>query len=134
MIVDEFLLRYYYELASDLDYKIYVSNAIPDGEVYPYIVIGDVQCIERLSPCPLWICYVTLDIVTGAKSQIGRVASLGIADQIHSAVKATIGFEDNGYKINSSYTTGSNPLDESDSISYVYRNVRTYVHQVSVIS
>jgi hypothetical protein len=134
MIVDEFLLRYYYDLVTDLGYDIHVSNAIPETENYPYVVIGDVQCIERFNPCPLWICYVTLDIVTGAKSQIGRVQSLTMADAIHNAVKASAGHTSDGYKINSSYTTNSNPLDESDSISYVYRNVRTYVHQVSIVS
>jgi hypothetical protein len=134
MIVDEFLLRYYYNIVSDLGYKIFVSNAVPDGETYPYVVITDVQCIERVQPCPLWVCYVTLDIVTGSKSQIGRLQSLGIADNIHNAVKDSIGYQDNGYKVNSSYTTGSNPLDESDSITYVYRNIRTYVHQVSIVS
>ena len=134
MIVDEFLLRYYYDLVTDLGYECHVADAVPDVLNYPHVVIGEVQCFERFAPCPMWVCYVTLDIVTGAKSQIGRVQSLTIAEAIHNAVKSSAGFSDNGYKINSTYTTNSSPLSESDSINYVYRNVRTYVHQVSIVS
>lgn len=134
MIVDEFILRYYSELIEDLGYVVKVENAIPDTQSYPFVVIREVQCIERITPCPIWICYVTLDIVTGSKNQIGRLPSLGIADQIHDAVKASVGHESDGYRVNSTYTTNSSPLSESDSINYVYRNIRTYVHQVSIVS
>ena len=68
MIVDEFLLRYYYDLIDDLGYECHVADAIPDAVSFPHVVIGDMQCIERIAPCPMWICYVTLDIVTGSKS------------------------------------------------------------------
>lgn len=134
MIVDEFILRHYYSVINDLGYDVHVADAIPETAQYPFVVIGEVQCIERIALCPMWICYVTLDIVTGAKSQIGRVQSLQIADEIHNAIKASAGDSDNGYKINSIYTTNSGPLSESDTITYVYRNIRTYINQVSIVS
>lgn len=134
MIVDEFILRYYSELIEDLGYVCRVENAIPDTQTYPFVVIREVQCIERITPCPVWICYVTLDIVTGSKNQIGRLPSLEIADTVHNAIKSSVGHESDGYRVNSTYTTNSSPLSESDSINYVYRNIRTYVHQVSIVS
>jgi hypothetical protein len=134
MIVDEFVLRYYSELIEDLGYVCKVENAIPDTQAYPFVVIRDIQCIERFTPCPIWVCYVTLDIVTGSKNQIGRLPSLEIADIIHEAIKSSVGHQSDGYRVNSTYTTNSSPLSESDSINYVYRNIRTYVHQVSIVS
>lgn len=134
MIVDEFILRHYFETINGLGYDCYVSDAIPETAQYPFVVIGEVQCIERVIPCPMWICYVTLDIVTGAKSQVGRVESLQIADAVHQAVKSTQGDSSDGYKIDSIYTTNSAPLSESDSINYIYRNIRTYINQVSIIN
>jgi hypothetical protein len=134
MIVDEFVLRYYSELIEDLGYVCKVENAIPDTQTYPFVVIRDIQCIERFSPCPIWVCYVTLDIVTGSKNQIGRLPSLEIADIIHESIKSSVGHQSDGYRVNSTYTTNSFPLSESDSINYVYRNIRTYVHQVSIVS
>jgi hypothetical protein len=134
MIVDEFILRYYSAVVEGLGYVVKVENAIPDTQSYPFVVIRDIQCIERVAPCSMWICYVTLDIVTGSKNQIGRLPSLTIADDIHFQIKSSAGYESNGYRINSTYTTNSSPLSESDSINYVYRNIRTYVHQVSIVS
>lgn len=134
MIVDEFILRHYFGVINNLQYECYVSDAIPETVQYPFVVIGEVQCIERVVPCPMWICYVTLDIVTGSKGQIGRVQSLEIADNIHQAIKASAGVSSDGYKVNSIYTTNSAPLSESDSINYIYRNIRTYINQVTIIN
>jgi hypothetical protein len=134
MIVDEFIHRYYFDTISTLGYECFVEDAIPETLPYPFVVLREVQCIERFSPCPMWVSYVTIDIVTGSKNKIGRVPSLQIAEDIHTAIKSSVGYTDEGYRVNSTYTTNSTPLSESDSINNVYRNIRTYVHQVSIVS
>lgn len=134
MIVDEFVHRYYFDIINTLGYECYVEDAIPETLAYPFVVIRQVQCFERIAPCPMWICYATIDIVTGSKSKIGRVPSLEIAEDIHNAIKSSNGYSDEGYRVNSAYTTNSDPLSESDSINNVYRNIRTYIHQISIVS
>lgn len=130
MIVEEFLQTKYFQDISLLGLKVYSSGAVPEDVKYPYILIGEIQAIQRINPCPMWTCYVTVDIVTGDLSPIGRKQMFDLASSIEGAINVPGTYESNGYKIYNTYLQNSLPLEESGTFGYIYRNLRTYVHQI----
>jgi len=134
MIVEKFIQKRVAELVALAGYAVYSTGAVPEVQNYPFVLIGEIQAIQRLSPCKAWVCFVTIDVVTGSQGQIGRDQAMTIAEPLDIAIHGAAGYMADGYKIYSVYQSGSGFLDEVGNVDFIYRHLRTYTLQVSVVS
>jgi hypothetical protein len=134
MIVEKFLQKRFAELIALVGYPVFSSGAVPERQAFPFVLITEVQAIQRLGPCKSWTCFVTIDVATGSKGQIGRDQAMTIAEPIDTAIHGAAEYTADGYKIYSVYQSGSGFLDEPGTTDYIYRHLRTYTLQVSVVS
>lgn len=132
MNVNEFILRAYSDLIEGAGIDVYVAGAVPPNKSYPFAVITEVQVSERLvRPHRQWVVFGTIEVVTGSKSPIGWTTCLQLSDQVDGAINDGSQYKDNGYIIHSTYLQNSLTLPEQGDFGYVYRNIMTYIHQVS---
>lgn len=132
MIVDQFVLDKYVELIGGLGLDVYSAGAVPQGQAYPYIIISDIQVIQRVFEGKQWNIFGTIEIITGSKNPVGKSQSYQLAEQIDNVINNGTQHSGNGYIMDSTYLQSSTTLDEEGSFGYIYRNIRFYVHQVSL--
>jgi len=130
MIVEEFVQSKYYTDLAGLGLQVYSSGAVPEDVSYPYVLIGDIQVIQRKNPCLLWTAFVTVDIVTGSLSPIGRSNVFDLAEQVEGVLNTPTQYTANGYTLYNTYLQNSNQLEERGTFGYIYRNLRTYQHEI----
>ena len=87
MIVEEFIQRKYFEELKAQGLNVYSSGAVPENEDQPFVVIGELQSIQRLNPCESYECFVTIDVVTRSLNPIGRGIVFTLASQCDVAVR-----------------------------------------------
>ena len=134
MIVEEFLQRKYFEELKAQGLNVYSSGAIPENEDQPFVVIGELQSIQRLNPCESYECFVTIDVVTRSLSPIGRGIVFALASQCDVAVRNIGQYSDGEFRLYNTYLSNSFPLEERTGTHYYFRNIRTYSHLVSRVA
>lgn len=135
MTVNEFVVRKYTELVEDAGLTIYTAGAVPPNQTFPYVVITEVQVSQRLvTPYKQWVVFGTLEVVTGGKSPVGWLESLQLSEQVDQAINNGTQHKSNGYIMHSTYQQNSLTLPEEGDFGYVYRNIISYIHQVSIVT
>lgn len=80
MDITEALQRGYFTALQPLGYQVYSAYSIPEPVNYPFILIGTIAGnqvgVDR--PCVIHEAFVTIDIVTGFLSPVGRAQALTI--------------------------------------------------------
>lgn len=132
MNVNEFVLRKYSELVATINLDIYVAGAVPPSKNYPFAVISEVQVSERLvRPHRQWVVFGTIEVVTGSKSPIGWTTCMQLSEDVDGVINNGVQHKGNGYIMHSTYLQNSLTIPEQGDFGYVYRNIMTYIHQVS---
>lgn len=134
MIVDQFVLDKYVELIGGLGLAVYSAGAVPQSQEYPYVIVSEIQAIQRVFEGLQWNVFGTIQIVTGSVNPIGKRQSYELAEQIDNVINNGVQHSGNGYVMDSTYLQSSTTLDEEGSFGYIYRNIRFYTHQVSLQS
>jgi hypothetical protein len=132
MIVDQFVLDKYVELISATGLSVFSAGAVPQGQLYPYVIVTEIQTISRVFEGKQWVVFGTVQIVTGNNNPVGRKQAYQLAEVVDNAIDNGIQHSGNGYIMDSTYLQSSSPLDEQGSFGYIYRNIRVYTHQISL--
>lgn len=136
MDLTEALQRGYFTALQPLGYQVYSAYSVPEQVEYPFILIGTINATQRYIDRPFveYEAFVTVDIVTGFPSPIGRAQALAISNQVESIINP-----DNGdaiplpepYLEARTFLQNSGTLESKANNYYIYRVVKTYRHLIA---
>ena len=136
MDLTEALQRGYFTALQRLGHQVYSAYSVPEQVEYPFILIGTITSnqvgVDR--PCVIHEAFVTIDIVTGFLSPVGRAQALTISAQVENIINPDSGYP---FPIPSPWTNTGTTLQNSGTLEsksnnyYIYRVVKTYRHLIS---
>lgn len=136
MDLTEALQRGYFAALQPLGYQVYSAYSVPEQVEYPFILISTITSnqvgVDR--PCVIHEAFVTIDIVTGFLSPIGRAQALTISAQVENIINPDSG---DPFTIPEPWTNTGTTLQNSGTLEsksnnyYIYRVVKTYRHLIS---
>lgn len=136
MDLTEALQTGYFTALQPLGYQVYSAYSVPEKVEYPFILIGTITSsqvgVDR--PCVIHESFVTIDIVTGFLSPVGRAQALTISAQVENIINPDSG---DPFQIPSPWTNTGTTLQNSGTLEsksnnyYIYRIVKTYRHLIS---
>lgn len=136
MDITDALQRGYENALRPLGYHVYAAYSVPQGITYPFILIGTINATQMYIDRPFveYEAFVTVDIVTGFPSPIGRSQALAISNQVESIINP-----DNGdaiplpepYLEARTFLQNSGTLESKANNYYIYRVLKTYRHLIA---
>lgn len=136
MDLTEALQRGYFTALSVLPYPVYTAYSVPEDAEYPYILISTISLGQRVvdRPCVIHEAFVTIDIVTGFLSPLGRSQALTISNSVETIINPDDGepFPIPEPWVNTgSWLQNSGTLESKSNNYYIYRVIKTYRHLIS---
>lgn len=115
---------------------VYDAFSVPETKSYPFILIGSIQTIEIANDnCKFYRASVTVDIVTGNVSPVGRTEAWEIGYEVEKIINpddmSDIDLTLYGWYVGETRLESASNLESKAKNFYIYRNIRTYSHLIT---